>query len=143
MSNAPSEVLERAEPRRYFAVAEKLAIVAETHRPGVRISDVARRHRLRPGQLYKWRRLVELGVIGIPGASELPSFVAVELRDEPSMTETPPETPRKLVGSTSMPCQRPATGLIEIDCGDGRCVRVDAQVDAEALARVLAVLDRR
>jgi hypothetical protein len=26
-----------------------------------------------PAQVYKWRRLAELGVIGVPGASELPS----------------------------------------------------------------------
>ncbi|WP_376707005.1 IS66 family insertion sequence element accessory protein TnpB [Bradyrhizobium agreste] len=35
------------------------------------------------------------------------------------------------------------TGLIEIDLGNRRCVRVDAHVDPEALARVLDVLGRR
>ncbi len=34
-------------------------------------------------------------------------------------------------------------GLIEIDLGGGRRVRVDAGVDAEALARVLDVLSGR
>jgi transposase len=34
-------------------------------------------------------------------------------------------------------------GLIEIDLGDRRRIRVDAQVDADALARVLDVLERR
>jgi transposase len=34
-------------------------------------------------------------------------------------------------------------GLIEIDLGKGRRIRVDAQVDADALARVLDVLERR
>jgi transposase len=34
-------------------------------------------------------------------------------------------------------------GLIEIDLGNRRCIRVDAQVDADALARVLDVLERR
>jgi len=33
--------------------------------------------------------------------------------------------------------------IIEIDLGRGRCIRVDAQVDADALARVLDVLERR
>jgi transposase len=33
--------------------------------------------------------------------------------------------------------------VIEIDLGSGRCVRVDGDVDAEALRRVLDVLDRR
>lgn len=35
------------------------------------------------------------------------------------------------------------TGLIEIDLRNQRRVRVDAQVDPEALPRVLDVLDRR
>jgi len=34
-------------------------------------------------------------------------------------------------------------GLIEIDLGPGLCVRVDAEVDGDALARVLAVLEGR
>ena len=34
-------------------------------------------------------------------------------------------------------------GLIEIDLGDGRRVRVDRHVDAAALERVLTVLARR
>jgi transposase-like protein len=42
----------------------------------VRFVDVCRRHRLRPGQLYKWRRLVDLGVIGIPGTPELDAKAA-------------------------------------------------------------------
>ena len=35
------------------------------------------------------------------------------------------------------------TGLIEIDFGSRGRVRVDAQVDSDALARVLDVLERR
>jgi transposase len=35
------------------------------------------------------------------------------------------------------------TGLIEIDLGGGKRVRVDADVDADALGRVLDVLWRR
>jgi transposase len=34
-------------------------------------------------------------------------------------------------------------GLIEIDVGNGRCVRVDAHVNADALARVPSVLHRQ
>jgi transposase len=41
----------------------------------------------------------------------------------------------------SAPGSRP--GLIEIDLGNRRRIRVDAQVDPEALARVLDVLERR
>jgi transposase len=107
----------------------------------VRFVDVARRHRVRAGQLYKWRRLVELGMIGIPGASELPSFIAVEMRDGPgAMVEPAGERLDPVLEPA--PC-RAAAGFIEIDLGHGRCVRVDTHVDADALARVLSVLDRR
>ena len=89
MSDVLTEVLEPAEPRRRFTVAEKLSVVAETRQPGMRFIDVRRRYRLRPGQLYKWRRLVDLGVIGIPGTSELPSFVAVEMSDAAGVPPMP------------------------------------------------------
>jgi len=99
---------------------------------------------LLPAQGYKWRRLAELGVIGVPGASELPSFVAVEitkdarslpapvLEDKPAATDNAPRRRR-----------RKKAGLIEIELESGRRVRVDRDVDAAALARVLDVLARR
>jgi hypothetical protein len=64
-------------------------------------------HGLLPAQVYKWRRLAELGVIGVPGASELPSFVAVEitkdvrslpapvLADKPAATDDAPRRRRR------------------------------------------------
>jgi hypothetical protein len=42
-----------------------------------------------PAQVFKWRRLAELGVIGIPGTSELPSFVAVEITKETASLPAP------------------------------------------------------
>ena len=54
-------------------------MLAEATAPGANMSEIARRHGLLTSQVYKWRRLAELGVIGVPGASELPSFVAVEI----------------------------------------------------------------
>ena len=44
-------------------------------------------------------------------------------------------------GIRQVPAAR--NGLIEIDLGNRRRIRVDAQVDPEALARVLDVLERR
>jgi hypothetical protein len=49
-----------------------------------------------------------------------------------------PEADRRVL-SVPVAC----TGLIEIDCGSRGRVRVDAQFDADALARVLDVLERR
>src|ERR1700761_7217728 len=86
MSYPTAELLGRVERRRRFSIEQKLTILTEATTPGATLSAVARRHGLLPAQVYKWRRLAELGVIGVPGASELPSFVAVEItKDIPSL----------------------------------------------------------
>ena len=76
MSYPTAELLGRVERRRRFSVEQKLTVLAEAMAPGANMSEVARRHGLVPAQVYKWRRLAELGVIGMPGASELPSFAS-------------------------------------------------------------------
>jgi transposase len=129
-------VLGRMERRRRFSVEQKLAVVAEASAPGANISEIARRHELVPAQVFKWRRLAELGVIGIPGASELPSFVAVEITKEVVSLPAPIEAgPRRR--------RRRKSGLIEIELDGGRRMRVDRDVDAGALELVLEVLSRR
>jgi len=92
MSYPIAEVLGRVERRRRFSVEQKVAVLAEATAPGANMSEVARRHGLLPAQVYKWRRLAELGIIGMPGASELPSFVAVEItKDVRSLPALVPE----------------------------------------------------
>jgi transposase len=134
------EVLGRVERRRRFSIEEKHAILAEASDPAVNVSAVARRHGLFPAQLYKWRRLAELGVIGIPGASELPSFVAVQIAREPNIDSS---RCSETAGARAYRPVTPRAGAIEIDLGDGRRVVVDEQVNAAALTRVLVVLGRQ
>jgi len=144
MSYATAELLGRVERRRRFSVEQKLAVLAEAMAPGANLSAVARRHGLLPAQVYKWRRLAELGVIGVPGASELPSFVAVEIaKDVRSLPA--PVLQAKLASTDNAPRRRrrKKVGLIEIELESGRRVRVDRDVDAAALERVLDVLARR
>jgi transposase len=139
-----AEVLGRVERRRRFSVAQKLAVLTEALEPGANMSDVARRHGLLPAQVYKWRRLAELGVIGITGASELPAFVAVDIAQEAA------SLPMVAARGTSPPEVEPqrrsrrwTAGLIEIELEGGRRVCVDRDVDAAALKRVLDALERR
>jgi transposase len=143
MSYPIAEVLGRVERRRRFSVEQKVTVLAEATAPGANMSEVARRHGLLPAQVYKWRRLVELGIIGMPGASELPSFVAVEItKDVRSLPALVPEgKPAAVDGAPRR--RRKKAGLIEIELGGGRRVRVDRDVDAAALERVLDVLARR
>jgi transposase len=66
----------------------------------------------------------------------VPRFAAVRVAEASTeaATSTTSERPRAAGGRG---------GLIEISLGGGRRVRVDASVDAAALARVLDVLERR
>ena len=116
MSYPTAELLGRVERRRRFSVEQKLAVLAEATAPGANMSEVARRHGLVPAQVYKWRRLAELGVIGMPGASELPSFVAVEIaKDVPSLPAVVPESKPAAVNDAPRRRQRKKAGLIEIE----------------------------
>ena len=144
MSYRSGEVLGWVERRRRFSVEQKLAVLSEATAPGANLSEVARRHGLLPAQVYKWRRLAELGVIGVPGASELPSFVAVEIAQEvPSLPALAATEVKPIVSAEAPRRGRRKAGLIEIELAGGRRVRVDRDVDAAALERVLDVLARR
>src|ERR1700757_2847796 len=134
MSYPTVELLGRVERRRRVSVEQKLAILTEATRPGASISAFARRHGLLPAQVYKWRRLAELGIIGMPGASELPSFVAVEItKDVRSLPALVPEGKPAAVDGGPRRRRRKKAGLIEIELEGGRRVRVDRDVDAAAL----------
>jgi transposase len=143
MSYPTAELLGRVERRRRFSIEQKLAILTEATAPGANLSAVARRHGLLPAQVYKWRRLAELGVIGVPGASELPSFVAVEITKDVGSLPAPIPEDKAAVNDARPRRRRKKAGLIEIELGSGRRVRVDRDVDAAALERVLDVLSRR
>jgi transposase len=93
-----------------------------------------------PAQVYKWRRLAELGAIGVPDASELPSFVAVEIAKDVLPVPVAEDNPAA-VNDAPRRRRRKKAGLIELESG---CrVRVDRDVDAAALQRVRDVPARR
>lgn len=50
------EILTGVERRRDWSDEEKLSILQEAAEPDARIADVARRHDIRPQQIYTWRR---------------------------------------------------------------------------------------
>ena len=83
--------------------------------------------------MFTWRRQSRANHVP---AAVVPRFAAVRISKAPTETavSTPSEHPRAAGGRN---------GLIEISLGGGRRVRVDASVDAAALARVLDVLERR
>ncbi len=127
------EVLDGVERRRRWSREDKARIIEETLAPGAKVSEVARRHGISASLVFTWRR--QSRATHVP-AAVVPRFAAVRIAElsTEAATSTTSEQPRA-TGSRS--------GLIEISLGGGRRVRVDASVDAAALARVLDVLERR
>jgi transposase len=120
------EILDEASRRRRWSEEEKLRLVTETMEPGMSVSLVARRRGVSASQLFRWRRQFA-GETGVP--EQTPIFAPVQLLSEP-LASPPTSEPEFCHG-----------GIIEIMLGGGRVVRVDRHVDAEALRRVLGVLE--
>ena len=119
------EVITGAERRGDWTDEQKLSIIAESRQDGVVISDVARRHGLRPQQLFNWRnefRKREAARLVCGGASTFaPVMIADDRPSAPPAEAAPPLTDAP---------------LIEIVLG-GATVRTRGAVDAKALAAVL------
>ena len=125
------EIITGRERRRRWSTADKLRIVRETHEPGVRVCHVAARHGLCESLLFAWRRQVREGLLVEP---DLPVFMPVQMLGTSAAAPSPPSS---APGTAPV---RPQAGLIEIELGDGRQVRVGADVNQAALRRVLAAL---
>jgi transposase len=110
----PEKTRTRGSYRRW-SEEQKRQIAAETWQPGMSVSAVARRHNLNTNQLFQWRDKFKEK----DRALALAGFVPVEL-----------EKPRK----------SPTEGLIAIEFTCGVVVRVDGNVDGNALRLVLAAV---
>ena len=122
--------------RRRWSDEEKLRIVTECLEGPRLVSETARRHGITRSQLMAWRRARKVErVAPEPALSFVPAIVVPE--PEPKPTSPARAAPRQRVARQAAP------GRMVIEVGRGRRVVVDGAVDAEALARVLDVLDRR
>jgi transposase len=132
-----------AETRRFWSDAEKDAIVAEAERPGVNISALARRHGIKPSLLFRWRRLAR----DATGLQRAPAFIPVTLALPAAEVEAPANSEPDTVGRPSPAsagsARHHADSRIEIELGNGRLVRVGADVDVAVLGRILDALERR
>jgi len=129
-----------AETRRRWSRAEKLAVVAEASAPGVNVSEIARRHGIKPSLLFRWKNQVADATEGSVEPANCPSdrrpsFVPVALPapaacaalPAPAVSDRPP---------------RPAS-TVEIELITGRRVRVDVMIDTAALKRIIDALEGR
>jgi transposase len=124
------------ERRRRWSKDEKARIVEETLMPEAVVSEVARRHGVAQSLLFTWRRLARMaGPAKRDGSILLP--VEIDATARPAGSESARASHPATNGRRAKP------GLIEIELGSGNRVRVDNDVDADALRRVLSVLGER
>lgn len=135
------EIITGRERRRRWSVEDKLRIVAETHVAGAQTRAVAARNGLCDSLLYTWRRHARQGVLVAP---ETPMFMPVRTLEAPNPAPLPSTAPGRAVEpqvpEARQVHQASQTGLIEIDLGDGRRIRVGHDVNVVALQRVLQAL---
>lgn len=119
------EVITGVGRRRRWPVDFKAAVVAESQEAGTVVSEVARRHGLRPQQLFAWRNETRRAGINIAAGASAP-FAPVMV------------TPADPLGTAlaEPPKIRAAPDLIEIAI-NGAIVRIRAAIDAKTLAVVL------
>ena len=120
------EVITGTGRRRRWSAEAKARIVAESLVPGAEVSEVARRHGMRPQQLFGWRREARGERLTSPEA-EVPPFVPI-VADVASGAAT---------GEAAAPVSLAA--CIEIDLR-GVVVRVHGRIAAGTLAEVLAAV---
>ena len=104
--------------RRRWTDDEKVRIVEESHRDGVTLAEVARRHKISRSQLYDWRYRHKYGLLG--GCSA--GFLRVlPVEGGSGANDVPP----------------PPSSVMTIDLG-ARCrVTVPTGFDMDAVARLL------
>lgn len=113
--------------RRYWSLEEKLSLVAQMARVE-NISALARRHALRPSQLFTWRRELRYAA----EATASPAFVPAVIEDVPADRE-PTRAPVRRHRSSS------GRSAIELKI-DGVVMKIAQGADADTISAVIAAL---
>src|ERR1700692_3630470 len=123
------EVLGGLERRRRWSQDDKARIVEETLAPGAKVTEVARRNGIAASVVFTWRR--QARTIRPVGSR----FAPVQIAAAEALEET-----AKLLSEDDRRVRSAAPariGLIEIDLGKGRRIRVDGQGGGGGSARGL------
>lgn len=139
--------------RRSWSLEERQRIVDEAQAPGASVAAVARRHGVNANLVFKWigraregwldrRRAASRGATDVELArgGAAPAFVPVKLVDLSAASTPPPTSPAPTVTQPVHERRDVRRGAMEISLPNGARVSLDADVDAEALCRVLSAL---
>ncbi len=133
MTISRAEVITSVERRRRWSREEKERLVAASLEAGANVSEVARGAGVHVSQLFRWRK-----ELCQRGAASVAPLVPVNIVQSPPASEAEEPTP------IPTPARRhKRQGIIEIELGGGHRIRVDGDVDGDALRRVLDALVRR
>ncbi len=108
----------RSGKRRMRTVKEKRRIVEEVLRGEESVAVVARRHEVNANLVFSWKRQYEKGLLEVSGTALVP----VKVRKQ-SLTPT-----------------RAADQCVEIELGEGKCMRLRGEFALAMLDRVVAAL---
>ena len=125
----------RSGPRRKYTIAEKRAMVEETHIRGASVPEVALRHGVNANLLSVWRRLYRQGTL----VDEAPRASAALL---PVKVTTPTMMPSERVSTTKRLVKEPHAS-IEVEFVSGPRLRIRGPVDRQLLRELVSALSGR
>ena len=128
-------VIARVSGRRLWMVDQKLGMLPDAFGSGGKVRTAMERHKVSSGQLYTWRKQAMSGELSGVAVPALPSPLIQPVRCFAAVETAEPEQP-----SPRAIAER--AGKIGIELLSGIRLTVDAGVDADTLARVLAVVGR-
>ena len=114
--------------RRPWSDADKIRIVEESFVGHRQVTATARRHGISRSLLTVWRRQYRTGALGCARSS---AFIPLMLSAEPPAS------------ASAAPLRSNPEARVEIALTNGRQLVVPANVDPDALARLLLVVDGR
>ena len=129
MTKHPIEVITSVERRRRWSREDKERLVAACFETDAVISEIARAAGIHVSQLFRWRK--ELCRIEEPKTETATTLVPVIVSETaPAVSPVQPEPP------TTSHARRKRSD-VTIELGRGRRVRVDSDIDTDALGGIL------
>ena len=120
--------------RRRWTDNQKRQLVWEGLNSGKPLAQFAKRHDIHPSVMHRWLKEFARPALAA-GSQALSAFADVRIAETPLLA-----SPATLETSAVSPPDNRAC-MIEIDLPSGRRIRVGADVDADALRRVVSVLE--
>jgi transposase len=125
----------RSGPRRKYSVAEKRAMVEETHVRGASVPEGAQRHGVNANLLSVWRRLYRRGLLNGQTSTAAATLLPVEV-STPTMLPT-----ERAVAPKAVKTDRALS--IEVDFASGQRLRIHGALDRLLLRELIAALSSR